>query len=150
MRQMRVAKGTAVHVVEVEQNELKDQIAGYGRRVNELLLEKKRLEQKRHALHLLRMEIEHKENVKIAKFIEENKTDERKLSDVSDYCLVNELAARGFTGRLDNEAKSPDLMAGLNFRLGGEYITPPNIAELVGLHEHNDGSDESRKEPADE
>lgn len=121
LRQMRAEKNNATHEIEAQQRDVKEQIASLGRRSHELCVERKKMEQKRLALGLLRNEIEDKHNKKIQKFIEENKTDERKLSDVSDNCLVNELVARGFHGVIEHNEKSADFMAGLKLTFAGKY-----------------------------
>lgn len=132
LRQMRLKNSAAMNQINAMQQEVKEEIASIGRIINEMQAKKKQLEVRRLGLAKCRDEESAKQKDTIRKFIEENRTEERKLSEVSDWCLVNELVARGFHGTIQNEGKPDDFMAVLKQRFSrDEYITPPNVQEFI-------------------
>ena len=119
----------------VQQVELKEEIANIGRQIHDLFVCRKKKEQMLHGINLQIMKVETDRREAINAFKQENWSEERKLSEVSDWCLVNELVARGFSGTITNDEKDPEFMTNLSKKFAsGKFITPPILDEL-----RNDG-----------
>lgn len=78
---------------------IKQQIAFYNGEIDRLLEEKKQ---------------------KVADFKVENASYERQLEEVSDWALVKELVARGFTGEINHPAKNEIFMENLKRFFAGD------------------------------
>lgn len=111
-------------------NDIKEQRVNLSREIAEKQKEHKRLQQQEHFYNTKIDEMYIKRNEELSKFKSDMYTNERKLSEVSDFCLVNELVARGFSGDINHSEKSDDFMAHLKAKFAGD-ITHPNISELI-------------------
>lgn len=103
-------------------NDIKEQRMNLGREIAEKQKELKRLYQQEHFYGMQVYEMQAKRHDEVSKFKKEHYSGERKLGEVSDWCLVNELVARGFTGTINNDAKPDDFMQGLQKRFAGGGI----------------------------
>ena len=96
-------------------------IADHGKLVHKMLLEYDDLKAQRAMLNRERTKIEQECYEKMRDFRANNEKDvTRNLEDVSDWALVNELAARGFTldgGRLANPNNDDEWLENLNRKL---------------------------------
>ena len=102
-------------------SELDVKIADHGKLVHKMLLEYDDLKAQRAMLNRERTKIEQECYEKMRDFRANNEKDvTRNLEDVSDWALVNELAARGFTldgGRLANPNNDDEWLENLNRKL---------------------------------
>ena len=102
-------------------SELDVKIADHGKLVHKMLLEYDDLKAQRAILNRERNKIEEECYQKMRDFRANNEKDvTRNLEDVSDWALVNELAARGFTldgGRLANPNNNDEWLENLNRKL---------------------------------
>ena len=102
-------------------SELDVKIADHGKLVHKMLLEYDDLKAQRAMLNRERNKIEEECYQKMRDFRANNEKDvTRNLEDVSDWALVNELAARGFTldgGRLANPNNDDEWLENLNRKL---------------------------------
>ena len=102
-------------------SELDVKIADHGKLVHKMLLEYDDLKAQRAMLNRERNKIEEECYQKMRDFRANNEKDvTRNLEDVSDWALVNELAARGFTldgGRLANPNNDDEWLKNLNRKL---------------------------------
>ena len=102
-------------------SELDVKIADHGKLVHKTLLEYDDLKAQRAMLNRERNKIEEECYQKMRDFRANNEKDvTRNLEDVSDWALVNELAARGFTldgGRLANPNNDDEWLENLNRKL---------------------------------
>ena len=102
-------------------SELDVKIADHGKLVHKMLLEYDDLKAQRAILNRERNKIEEECYQKMRDFRANNEKDvTRNLEDVSDWALVNELAARGFTldgGRLANPNNDDEWLENLNRKL---------------------------------
>lgn len=130
MRELRQKHYQQVAEVQRQQNEVKEEIANLGRNINEMQARKKKLEQQRIYLGMIRHDADTKYNLEVQKFRDENWSETRKLEEVSDWALVNELISRGYHGELKNEQKDADWLAGIAAKFAGAYITPPQSQNL--------------------
>lgn len=131
LKVLRIKHHQQVADVSRQQNEVKEEIANLGRNIHEMQVLKSKLEQQRQYLGMMRQEAETKYSLEVQKFREENWSETRKLEEVSDWALVNELISRGYHGELKNEQKDADWLAGIAAKFAGAYITPPSVAELI-------------------
>ena len=116
----------------VQQVELKEEIANIGRQIHDLFVCRKKKEQMLHGINLQIMKVETDRREAINAFKQENWSEERKLSEVSDWCLVNELIARGFKGTIENDGKGAEFMENLSKRFAhGIVLTPPSSDEQL-------------------
>ena len=116
---------------------LNEEQAEINKVINRLTGDVKEIKRKKSALQAMVQKLESRRSEKVQKFKQENWTEERKLSEVSDWCLVNELVARGFSGTIVNDDKDPEFMTNLYKRFaGGKFDTSPILDEL-----RNDSSD---------
>lgn len=152
IKKLRVMKQTEFEQKLIElKNEDKELINDYKRQVlmlneeqaeinkviNKLTGDVKEIKRKKAALSAMVQKLESRRSEKVQKFKQENWSEERKLSEVSDWCLVNELVARGFSGTITNDEKDTEFMTNLSKKFAsGKFITPPILDEL-----HNDVSD---------
>lgn len=95
-------------------DELQVQIDSLGHSAHEILTKRKGLQQQKSALNIMLNNMAEKHREKVTKFREESWTQERKLSEVSDYCLVNELVSRGFSGTIRHDGKDEEFIKNLN------------------------------------
>ena len=102
-------------------SDLDVKIADHGKLVHKMLLEYDDLNAQRAMLNRERTKIEQECYEKMRDFRANNEKDvTRNLEDVSDWALVNELAARGFTldgGRLANPNNDDEWLENLNRKL---------------------------------
>ena len=102
-------------------SDLDVKIADHGKLVHKMLLEYDDLKAQRAMLNRERTKIEQECYEKMRDFRANNEKDvTRNLEDVSDWALVNELAARGFTldgGRLANPNNDNEWLENLNRKL---------------------------------
>ena len=102
-------------------SDLDVKIADHGKLVHKMLLEYDDLKAQRAMLNRERTKIEQECYEKMRDFRANNEKDvTRNLEDVSDWALVNELAARGFTldgGRLANPNNDDEWLENLNRKL---------------------------------
>lgn len=110
MRQMKEDHRKQVEVIDEQIKDLDVTINNMGQTAHNILTERGKLVQKRKALNMYKDELCSRHKDRLKKFRDENWTQERKLSEVSDYCLVNELVARGFQGTIEHEGKAEDFM----------------------------------------
>ena len=110
MRQMKDDHRKQVDAIIEQVNDLDVIINNMGQTAHEILVERGKMVQKRKALNTYKDELCRRNADKVMKFRKENWTSERKLSEVSDCCLVNELAARGFHGTIEHEDRPEDFM----------------------------------------
>ena len=102
-------------------SDLDVKIADHGKLVHKMLLEYDDLKAQRAMLNRERTKIEQECYERMRDFRANNEKDvTRNLEDVSDWALVNELAARGFTldgGRLANPNNDDEWLENLNRKL---------------------------------
>ena len=104
---------------------MKEKEAVIGRRIASEREEMLRIRHQRTIINAAMEKMLRDRRYEINQFMRDNMTDERKLADVSDWCLVNELVARGFGGTLTNDEKGVDFMAHLNEKLQRDTIIAP-------------------------
>ena len=115
-------------------NDIEERRVNLGREIAEKHREHSMLRQQVHLINTQIMKMEQERAKELAAFKSEHYSEERKLSEVSDWCLVNELVARGFTGDINHADKEVDFMAHLKAKFSGDkYITPPSIAGDIPL-----------------
>ena len=104
-------------------NGIKEERVNLGREIAEKCKEHKRLKQHEHLYNSQIMKLEYERNEEVTQFKKEHYSQERKLSEVSDYCLINELVARGFTGTINHDEKPVDFMQNLSKVFAGGGIS---------------------------
>lgn len=119
LRELKRQKAEAIRPIVDMQLEVKKELSLLHQQFGALHKQTSRLNAERTSLATMRAETEKKWNEKITAFHDENYTCERQLSDVSDWAIVNELLARGFTGAIINDDKDEQYMADLNRKLSG-------------------------------
>ena len=121
LRQMREDREKRTAHLKKMASELDVKIADHGKLVHKTLLEYDDLKAQRAMLNRERNKIEEECYQKMRDFRANNEKDvTRNLEDVSDWALVNELAARGFTldgGRLANPNNDDEWLENLNRKL---------------------------------
>ena len=121
LRQMREDREKRTAHLKKMASELDVKIADHGKLVHKMLLEYDDLKAQRAMLNRERNKIEEECYQKMRDFRANNEKDvTRNLEDVSDWALVNELAARGFTldgGRLANPNNDDEWLENLNRKL---------------------------------
>ena len=121
LRQMREDREKRTAHLKKMASDLDVKIADHGKLVHKLLLEYDDLKAQRAMLNRERTKIEQECYEKMRDFRANNEKDvTRNLEDVSDWALVNELAARGFTldgGRLANPNNDDEWLENLNRKL---------------------------------
>lgn len=121
LRQMREDREKRTAHLKKMVSELDVKIADHGKLVHKMLLEYDDLKAQRAMLNRERNKIEEECYQKMRDFRANNEKDvTRNLEDVSDWALVNELAARGFTldgGRLANPNNDDEWLENLNRKL---------------------------------
>lgn len=121
LRQMREDREKRTAHLKKMASELDVKIADHGKLVHKMLLEYDDLKAQRAILNRERNKIEEECYQKMRDFRANNEKDvTRNLEDVSDWALVNELAARGFTldgGRLANPNNDDEWLENLNRKL---------------------------------
>lgn len=124
---MKAQRKEAIQQLIKMQLEAKEEGASLKRQIGQLCAQKEKLNQQMAYLGTKRIEVEKSWREKIKKFYEENHTQTRKLEEVSDWALVNELLKRGYTGELHSKSKPES------------YLT--EINQKLNIHIHNDESD---------
>ena len=121
LRQMREDREKRTAHLKKMASDLDVKIADHGKLVHKMLLEYDDLKAQRAMLNRERTKIEQECYEKMRDFRANNEKDvTRNLEDVSDWALVNELAARGFTldgGRLANPNNDNEWLENLNRKL---------------------------------
>ena len=121
LRQMREDREKRTAHLKKMASDLDVKIADHGKLVHKMLLEYDDLKAQRAMLNRERTKIEQECYEKMRDFRANNEKDvTRNLEDVSDWALVNELAARGFTldgGRLANPNNDDEWLENLNRKL---------------------------------
>ena len=121
LRQMREDREKRTAHLKKMVSDLDVKIADHGKLVHKMLLEYDDLKAQRAMLNRERTKIELECYEKMRDFRANNEKDvTRNLEDVSDWSLVNELAARGFTldgGRLANPNNDDEWLENLNRKL---------------------------------
>ena len=121
LRQMREEREKRTAHLKKMASDLDVKIADHGKLVHKMLLEYDDLKAQRAMLNRERTKIEQECYEKMRDFRANNEKDvTRNLEDVSDWALVNELAARGFTldgGRLANPNNDDEWLENLNRKL---------------------------------
>lgn len=97
-------------------NGIKEERVNLGREMAEKNKEHKRLKQQEHFFNSQIMKLEHELHEEVTQFKKEHYSQERKLSEVSDWCLVNELVSRGFYGTIRHEDKDSEFMENLQHK----------------------------------
>ena len=111
---------------------LNEEQAELNKVINRLNGDVKEIKRKKSALTAMVQKLESRRSEKVQKFKQENWSEERKLSEVSDWCLVNELIARGFKGTIENEGKGAEFMENLSKRFAhGIVLNPPSSDEQL-------------------
>lgn len=120
LRELKRQKAEAIRPINDMQLECKKEQSMVKQQLSSLYKQNSRLRAEGASLHAMRTETERRWGDKILAFFDENySTCERQLSDVSDWAIVNELLARGFTGALINDELDEQYMADLNRKLSG-------------------------------
>ena len=121
LRQMREDREKRTAHLKKMVSDLDVKIADHGKMVHKMLLEYDDLKAQRAMLNRERTKIEQECFEKMRDFRQQNEKDvTRNLQDVSDWALVNELAARGYTledGRLLNPISDYEWLDHLNNKL---------------------------------
>ena len=120
LRELKLQKKNELFVLRKMQMEVKDEIARMRDRWDELQNRLHRLNLERISLGKKSLELERLWNERIAKFTQENKSTSRNLENVSDWALVNEFLARGFTGNLYGADKGEVYLSDLNKKFNGD------------------------------
>ena len=128
LRQMREDREKRTAHLKKMASDLDVKIADHGKLVHKMLLEYDDLKAQRAMLNRERTKIEQECYEKMRDFRQANEKDvTRNLEDVSEWALVNELAARGFTldgGRLVSSDHDDEWLDHLNAKLVAHGDTP--------------------------
>lgn len=122
LSEMKAQKKEAIQQLIKMQLEAKEEGASLKRQIGQLCAQKEKLNQQMAYLGTKRIEVEKSWREKIKKFYEENHTQTRKLEEVSDWALINELSHRGFSGNICNIDKPEDYLKDLNAKLNASVL----------------------------
>lgn len=117
LREMRAQRDAEQAPIKKMQAEVVEEMAAISRQITELSAKRQKLKHLKTVYGNQMLAISQTWGGKIEKFMQENMTTERTLSEVSEYSLAAELHARGYTGELINPDKPEDFMASVNYNL---------------------------------
>lgn len=135
LRELKEQRNTALSGIDYLLGDVRQRRALLQREYEALQSRRTMLTVERLGLERQRGELSRKWSLKIQAYIEENGTTARKLEEVSDWCIINELRHRGFKGQLENEGKENTFLENLNAKLNGKESTPPTSLDTEQQHE---------------
>lgn len=128
LSELKEKKNAPIRELRKVQQELKEEADNLGRTTHEMLARMKKLKSQARAIGIRIMEMEGDASREIRRFKDENQTSERKLSEVSDWALINELKARGYYGTIEHDERDAEWMQ--NFQSKFLKGTPPSLEDV--------------------
>ena len=121
LKELRSEKERAVGHIALMQSDIEGELAGKRKVMNEFATHIQKLKEQKYLYAKRRMEVETEWNEKIRRFKKENFTQTRKLEEVSDWALVNELRHRGYGGQLTNADRDEEWLQELMCKFNGGH-----------------------------